>query len=480
MSITGNLKTMQLAELLQWLSQGQKTGTLVIHSGEVEKRIFLKGGKLESSASTDPNEYLGHFLVSQGLISEEQLNAAIQQQEVQKQLLGKILVDQGAVEQAQLQKLLRLKAEESIYDIFTWSEGEFRFIDDEVPDKIMVPLNLDVTGIIMEGARRVDEWHRIRERISNKHCVPVLVSDPQDPDLDPASRTVMMAINDERTVEEIRLQTHSSEFHVCSVLYGLLNAHRIKVIKPRIIRIEVPVETPAQDQNQPQQPQQQQHQNGGQQHQQQQHQNGGQQHQQPMMPQGYQMPPQGYQMPPQGYQMPPQGYQMPQGYPQGPPQGYGGQPGSGGYPQQQPQMPQQGANSDGGAAGGVSPLDPDSLLNAASERIGNKDFDKALKYLRSAKGLRPDDKTLASTIQHVEGLLRSSLEKDGVNLRAVPKLAVTMDQLTKLDVSAQEGFILSRLDGRYDIKSILKISPMDETEALILFWRLKTAGHIQL
>ncbi|MCP4657088.1 MAG: DUF4388 domain-containing protein, partial [bacterium] len=69
MGISGNLKTMVLAELLQWLSQGQKTGTLVIDNGKIEKKIFFAEGVIISSASTDPKEYLGHFLASHGHIS---------------------------------------------------------------------------------------------------------------------------------------------------------------------------------------------------------------------------------------------------------------------------------------------------------------------------------------------------------------------------------------------------------------------------
>ncbi len=44
MSIAGNLNTMQVAELLQWLSHSNKTGTLVMDNGEVEKRIVFRGG----------------------------------------------------------------------------------------------------------------------------------------------------------------------------------------------------------------------------------------------------------------------------------------------------------------------------------------------------------------------------------------------------------------------------------------------------
>ena len=54
MSITGNLKTMELAELLQWLSGAMKTGTLVVENGKVTKQIFFREGMIVSSASTDP------------------------------------------------------------------------------------------------------------------------------------------------------------------------------------------------------------------------------------------------------------------------------------------------------------------------------------------------------------------------------------------------------------------------------------------
>ena len=135
MSITGNLKTMQLAELLQWLAQSKKTGTLVIDDGRVTKRIFFRSGRIISSASTDPKEHLGHFLVSHGLITEQELAKAVEMQERTKMLLGKILVTIGAIEEQVLHRLLRLKAEESLYDLFTWATGEFRFHDGELPSE---------------------------------------------------------------------------------------------------------------------------------------------------------------------------------------------------------------------------------------------------------------------------------------------------------------------------------------------------------
>src|SRR3954469_11618525 len=108
MGIVGNLKTMQLEELLQWLSQSKKNGTLQINNGKVEKKIFFKEGRIISSSSSNPEEYLGHFLVSHGLITEIELAKAIELQEQTHMLLGKILVTTGAIEEKGLHRLLRL------------------------------------------------------------------------------------------------------------------------------------------------------------------------------------------------------------------------------------------------------------------------------------------------------------------------------------------------------------------------------------
>ena len=211
MGITGNLQTMQLSELLQWLSQSKKSGTLVIDDGEVEKRIFFADGRIVSSSSSDPREYLGQFLISRGHITEEEMNGAIQMQEKTGMLLGKILVSIGAVEKDEVHEILRLKAQEAIYDLFTWEQADFEFLDDEMPEREMIPISLDVTGIVLEGARRVDEWSRIRTRIPSLDALVVtLVDDPIDPELTLSEQQVLAYVEDGKTVEQIRALSHAT------------------------------------------------------------------------------------------------------------------------------------------------------------------------------------------------------------------------------------------------------------------------------
>ncbi|HRY45311.1 MAG TPA: DUF4388 domain-containing protein [Thermoanaerobaculia bacterium] len=229
MAITGNLRTMQLSELLQWLSMGQKTGTLAIRGGAGEKRIYFQNGRIISSSSTIEREYLGHFLVSYGYITEEELTKAMEVQEESKILLGKILVMIGAIAEEDLVELIRLKACETIYDIFLWPEGAFQFLDGEIPQRPMVPIAIDVTGIVMEGLRRFDEWQRIRGRIRSLRDVPTIVAPVDVESLAEPHRLILRAIDGVRSLGEIAEATHNSDFPVARLVFDLIESGHVEL-----------------------------------------------------------------------------------------------------------------------------------------------------------------------------------------------------------------------------------------------------------
>ncbi|MCG8460919.1 MAG: hypothetical protein MI919_31935, partial [Holophagales bacterium] len=85
-----------------------------------------------------------------------------------------------------------------------------------------------------------------------------------------------------------------------------------------------------------------------------------------------------------------------------------------------------------------------------------------------------------SKVSQGEAKLIDALENRGVNLGRIPRLKCDMGELTKLDISPEEGFMLTRIDGTFDIKSILKMTQMPKVEALMFFWRLRESGHLAL
>src|SRR6185295_20057031 len=149
MSLTGNLRTMDLPEILQWISTGRKTGTLHVERRSVHKRIVFKDGVIHSSTSNDPRESLGQFLIRDRLVTEEQLFRALLKQETEGRLIGTIMMGEGVLTEDALRRSLRTKAEETIYDLFLWPEGKFEFKDGETPANVTVFIDVDVTGVIL-------------------------------------------------------------------------------------------------------------------------------------------------------------------------------------------------------------------------------------------------------------------------------------------------------------------------------------------
>jgi len=83
-------------------------------------------------------------------------------------------------------------------------------------------------------------------------------------------------------------------------------------------------------------------------------------------------------------------------------------------------------------------------------------------------------------LSSTEKSIRDAVESSGVRLSSIPQLAVTFEQLTSSKLSPQEGFMLTRINGSYDIQSILKITPMPQLDALLLFWKLSKEGFVKL
>jgi hypothetical protein len=368
MSVSGNLRTMALADLLQWLADGAKTGTLKLDDGTVRKRIHFANGRIVATSSTDAKEYLGHFLVSHGYISEQELATALEMQESNEMLLGEILVSIGVMDEGTLEQMLYLKAEETLYELFTWTEGEFQFVDDEVPDEKLQPIDLSVTSVVLRGTQRLDEWRRIRELIPSNDAVVVSVGELHSDD--PGASAILGAINDDRTITEIAMHTHSSDFHVCRALVEWIEAGWIKTVRPRQLSAAEPRAISA--------------------------------------------------------------------------------------------------NGSG------------SLVGEGRRRLDAGDYSRGLRYLRAARSLEPDSHEVVAAIEEGEERVRATLKRGGVKLTSVPRLSPGASHVAGHEITPDEGFLLSRIDGRTDLKTILVISPMDPLEAQLSFMRLRDAGYVDL
>ncbi|MCW8985580.1 MAG: DUF4388 domain-containing protein, partial [Thermoanaerobaculales bacterium] len=111
MTITADIEDLVVADFMMVLAQNQKTGQLTIESGDERLKLAFSNGDIVYAASTGVRETVGAMLVRRGLVSEEQLEAALQLQKKQKgtALLGQILVEMGAVTAEDLTRVVYLQ-----------------------------------------------------------------------------------------------------------------------------------------------------------------------------------------------------------------------------------------------------------------------------------------------------------------------------------------------------------------------------------
>src|SRR3990172_6167636 len=168
MSLKGNLRTMSLSDLLLFLTGRNSTGTLQLSLGNEWRRLYFEEGRIISSGSSNPTDWLGHFLIAENKITEAQLTRAMEVQEKTKVMLGKILVMIGAVTEEELLDMLEDKCEESLLGMFLWVDADFEFLDHELPAVRMIPTSMEVEPLVREGLRRLEEWKRLTKLYPSK------------------------------------------------------------------------------------------------------------------------------------------------------------------------------------------------------------------------------------------------------------------------------------------------------------------------
>ncbi|MFB3852044.1 MAG: DUF4388 domain-containing protein, partial [Acidobacteriota bacterium] len=245
MALKGELKTMLLPDVIQWLVNGLKTGILHLRSPKgVTKKVYFDKGRILSTASSDPREYLGQFLISRGLISEKQLNMAMETQFKSGIKLGKILIMAGILDENELSKMLRLKAEETLYDLFLWDEGEFIFEELKEIKEDFVPISLDATSLILEGIRRKDEWGRISKLIKSTKVVlsrKGKLSEAKE-EISSFEMRTLEAIDGIKSLEEIALELHATDFNICFAAYCLCSKGLAEIKEEKKSQDEISVE----------------------------------------------------------------------------------------------------------------------------------------------------------------------------------------------------------------------------------------------
>ncbi len=228
MTIAGNLRTMGLGDIVQWLASTQKTGTLIIDGPEFTKKIYFRQGDVVAVASDNPHEFLGHYLLGWGYCTSTDIEAMLKIQDSKTAMLGELAVKNGFVSTEELRTVVTAKTEETLYDLILWDSGDFRFIEGQLPDRAFQEIPLPATSFLFEGHRQRDERLQMIDLVPNTAVVPILIALPED--LEETDLALVTQMDGRGTIEELALSNRRTIFDVLKLVHrcvqsGLMQVH---------------------------------------------------------------------------------------------------------------------------------------------------------------------------------------------------------------------------------------------------------------
>lgn len=231
MAIEGPLRELGVHDVFQLLDLTRKTGALRVRSAlrDNDGVVQFLNGRVVGASMRNETHRLGHMLVQAGRITDVELSQALvlQSQSGERRRLGEILLSLGAISPRELNRQVRRQIESVIFELLSWSEGYFTF-EEGTPDVVITDATggLAAEALLMEAARRIDEWARMSDRIPHADVVPAL-SDPDTDhaaslDLRPHEWQVLSAVDGNTSVRSIAAAVGLNEFEAARVVYGLL------------------------------------------------------------------------------------------------------------------------------------------------------------------------------------------------------------------------------------------------------------------
>ncbi|HJU90083.1 MAG TPA: DUF4388 domain-containing protein [Gemmatimonadaceae bacterium] len=240
MAIKGSLREASLPDVLQLLAMGQKTGCLSVTDRSNFGYVYFDRGRISYASIVNRRDRLGDMLVKHGVITGRELDLAIEVQSRQRdKRIGEILMEKKILTREELHRYIRMQIEEAVYYLFTWTQGTFSFEADMMPDERDLLVSINPETLLLEGARRVDEWGLIEKKLPSFDIIFDLDRarlGASDAKLTPEQEQLVPLIDGDRDVTQLIDASGLGEFEVGKAIYGLVTAgflHRVGKSRPQ-------------------------------------------------------------------------------------------------------------------------------------------------------------------------------------------------------------------------------------------------------
>lgn len=220
----GRLEGVEPLELVRDLCRAQSTGVLRVRRGDTEKSLYLEGGRVVFAASTDPDDRLGVRLLHRRRVRVDQVDDAAARLGTGRRI-GSLLVEDGSLSEDDLELGVREQTREIALSLFAWDRGDYRFEEGPLPTEEPIRLDDPIDALLLEGARRLGSFGRLRRLVGGPRARYRL---REDADRDAAALTLregeeltLRALGErERSAEELCRDLVLSSFEVLQALWA--------------------------------------------------------------------------------------------------------------------------------------------------------------------------------------------------------------------------------------------------------------------
>ncbi|MEP6905396.1 MAG: DUF4388 domain-containing protein [Gemmatimonadales bacterium] len=191
MAIRGNLSEASLPDVVQLLAMGSKSGCLTLQVDDASGSIYFDTGRISHACVDDR----------------------------------------------------RLETDDAVFAMFNWTHGLFSFEPGIMPPKGASRDPVDPQELLLEGARRVDEWSQIEKKIPHLEIVFALDRKQLLSNSIPFTReqqVLLPLIDGNRDVRALMRESELSEFAVGKALYGLLSGAFVVPVSLRDLAPVIP------------------------------------------------------------------------------------------------------------------------------------------------------------------------------------------------------------------------------------------------
>ena len=223
---TAEIRSDTVPSLIHGLHRGGETGRLLLRQGPIIKALEFQRGLIPFAASNDRDDRLIQTLLKRGIVSLNDLMAALDVSLRSGERLGSVLVARKKITEEDLDRALQEQLGDIIFNVFTWSTGTWQFEQRSPgpPEKIL--LRAHPLELILEGVRRIPSWARVYEAVGGLNTeyrttreAPSLADAAR---LMPGEQQILTFCQETRTLSEICESVTMNDFVLCKVVWGLL------------------------------------------------------------------------------------------------------------------------------------------------------------------------------------------------------------------------------------------------------------------